>query len=74
MNAHRVTDTCGEAFAVRLLRSGGNAAAFVRAFSDRPGELCRGFSGPEKVLKALMLRRMYLWPRFHMAVASALAA
>ena len=74
MNAHRVTDTCGEAFAVRLLRSGGNAAAFVRAFSDRPGELCRGFSAPEKVLKALMLRHMFLWPRFHMTVTNALAA
>ena len=69
-----MTDTCGEAFAVRLLRSGGNAAAFVRAFSDRPGELCRGFSAPEKVLKALMLRHMFLWPRFHMAVTNALAA
>lgn len=74
VNAHRVTDTCGEAFAVRLLRSGGNAAAFVRAFSDRPGELCRGFSTPEKVLKALLLRHMFLWPRFHMAVTSAFAA
>ena len=69
-----MTDTCGEAFAVRLLRSGGNASAFVRAFSDRPGELCRGFSAPEKVLKALMLRHMFLWPRFHMTVTNALAA
>ena len=59
---------------MRLLRSGGNAAAFVRAFSDRPGELCRGFSAPEKVLKALLLRHMFLWPRFHMAVTNALAA
>ena len=73
-NAHRVTDTCGEAFAVRLLRGGGNGGAFVRAFSDRPGELVRGFSATEKVLKALLLRHLFLWPRFHMAVCAALEA
>jgi DNA excision repair protein ERCC-4 len=74
VNAHRVTDTSGESFAVRLLRGGGNSTAFVRAFSDRPGALCRGFSGVERVLKALLLRHLYLWPRFHLSVADCLNA
>ena len=74
MNAHRVTDTSGESFAVRLLRGGGNSTAFVRAFCDRPGALCRGFSGVERVLKALLLRHLYLWPRFHLSVADCLNA
>lgn len=65
-------DTSGESFAVRLLRGGGNSAAFVRAFSDRPGALCHGFSGVEKVLKALLLRHLYLWPRFHLSVCDSL--
>ena len=69
-----MTDTTGESFAVRLLRGGGNSAAFVRAFSDRPGALCRGFSGVEKVLKALLLRNLYLWPRFHLSVCDSLNA
>jgi len=44
MNAHRVTDTSGEGFAVRLLRAG-NGAAFVRALSDQP----TSFGGFSKV-------------------------
>jgi len=71
-NAHRVTDTCGEAFTVRLLRGGGNDSAFVRAFSDRPGDLARGFSTAQRVLRALLLRHLYLWPRFHLAVRQVL--
>jgi DNA excision repair protein ERCC-4 len=74
VNAHRVTATSGEAFAVRLLRGSGNATAFVRALSDRPGELCRGFCTAESVLKALLLRNVYLWPRFHLSVRDALEA
>eukprot|EP00803_Ostreobium_quekettii_P007976 evm.model.scf_384EXC.7 EVM.evm.TU.scf_384EXC.7 scf_384EXC:87735-88274(+) len=35
LNAHRVRDTSGEGFAVRLLRAGGGEG-FVRGFSDRP--------------------------------------
>jgi len=73
-NAHRVTDTTGEAFAVRLLRGGGNSTAFVRAFSDRPGDLLRVFAGPEKVLKALLLRHLSLWPRFRDEVRADLDA
>lgn len=44
VNAHRVTDTSGEGFAVRLLRAG-NPAGFVRAFSDQP----TSFGGFNKV-------------------------
>lgn len=44
VNAHRVTDTSGDGFAVRLLRAG-NPAGFVRAFSDQP----TSFGGFNKV-------------------------
>ncbi len=44
VNAHRVTDTSGEGFAVRLLRAG-SSAAFVRGLSDQP----TSFGGFSKV-------------------------
>lgn len=43
LNAHRVTDTSGEAFAVRLFRSG-NQQGFVRAVSDAPLAFNVGFN------------------------------
>ena len=52
LNAHRVTDSSGEGFAVRLYR-GANASGFVRAFSDAPVAFSSDCGKPEKVLKAL---------------------
>ena len=43
MNAHRVTDTSGEGFAVRLFRTN-NQRGFVRAFSDNPASVTGGFA------------------------------
>ena len=43
MNAHRVTDASGEAFAVRLFRMA-NKRAFIRAFSDQPTGFASGFN------------------------------
>ena len=68
-NGHRVTDESGEAFVVRLFRSG-NRRGFVRALTDRPGDLSRGFHGLERAMKALMVRHLNLWPRFHLGVRS----
>jgi DNA excision repair protein ERCC-4 len=63
LNAHKVTDSSGEGFAVRLYRQGtgqglnlpgalgggGNAAGFLRAFSDSPNAFAAGFNRVEKV-------------------------
>lgn len=43
VNAHRLTDSSGEAFAVRLYRTG-NASGFVRAASDQPTAFTAGFN------------------------------
>ena len=64
-NGHRITDMSGEAFVVRLFRSG-NRRGFVRALTDRPGDLTRGFHAIERAMKALMVRHLNLWPRFHL--------
>ena len=70
-NAHRVTDFSGEAFVVRLFRSG-NRLGFVRGITDRPGDLVRGFNSVERAMKALMVRNINLWPRFHLGVRGCL--
>ena len=72
-NGHRITDASGEAFVVRLFRAD-NRRGFVRALTDRPGELVRGFNSIERAMKALMVRHLNLWPRFHLGVRACLDA
>lgn len=43
LNAHKVTDTSGDGFALRLYRAG-NKRGFVRAISDRPVHFSHGFA------------------------------
>ncbi|KAL4433054.1 hypothetical protein ABPG77_006481 [Micractinium sp. CCAP 211/92] len=63
LNAHRVTDSSGEGFAVRLYKTAAPRGV-VRAFSDLPSSFASEFNKVEKVMKALYVRRLYLWPRF----------
>ena len=43
MNAHRVTDSSQDGFAVRLFRES-NRSGFVRAFSDQPTSFTASFA------------------------------
>jgi DNA excision repair protein ERCC-4 len=55
LNAHNVSDTSGEGFAVRLFRKG-NQRGFVRALSDQPSFFASGFAKvqrPQDMLSAL---------------------
>ncbi|KAG0097557.1 hypothetical protein BGZ93_002491 [Podila epicladia] len=70
-NAHRVTATTTEAFILRLYRQG-NSQGFVKAFSDQPEVISSGFATLEKTLKLLYLRKVNLWPRFHLTVTESL--
>ena len=45
---------------------------FVKAFSDAPDALMSGFGKVDKILKALFVRRLYIYPRFHELVADEL--
>lgn len=61
LNAHKVTETSGDGFAVRLYRQGtgqglelgqttaGNSRGYLRAFSDNPNAFASGFNKIEKV-------------------------
>lgn len=44
-----------------------------RAFSDQPLLFNSGFAKVERVMKALHVRRLALWPRFHQAIQAALS-
>jgi hypothetical protein len=45
---------------------------FLRAFSDNPNAFASGFNRMEKVMKALRVRRLLLFPRFHQTVKDSL--
>ncbi|KAJ7544180.1 hypothetical protein O6H91_09G067800 [Diphasiastrum complanatum] len=72
-NAHRITESCAEAFIVRLYRIA-NKSGFIRAFSDRAQGMRLGFLRTERIMKSLFVKKLLLWPRFHLSVTTALEA
>uniref|UniRef100_A0A0D9VN72 ERCC4 domain-containing protein n=1 Tax=Leersia perrieri TaxID=77586 RepID=A0A0D9VN72_9ORYZ len=68
LSAHRSSDTSSDAFVARLLRQRHLLPVF--AFSDRPHAMLSGFSKAERSMKSLYIRRLHLWPRFHLLAAS----
>ncbi|TPX33576.1 hypothetical protein SmJEL517_g03568 [Synchytrium microbalum] len=67
-HAHRVTDTSTEAFVLRLYRDE-NKDGFIKAFSDYPEGWAQGIWKLERTMKILYLRRVFIWPRFHVNVS-----
>ncbi|XP_027695290.1 DNA repair endonuclease XPF [Vombatus ursinus] len=67
--AHRIIDSCQEAFILRLFRQK-NKHGFIKAFSDNAVAFDTGFCHVERVMRNLFVRKLYLWPRFHVAVNS----
>ncbi|RWW11659.1 hypothetical protein GW17_00024716 [Ensete ventricosum] len=69
LNAHRLSDTSTEAFIARILRD--HSPSFpIHAFSDRPHAMVAGFAKAERIMKSLFVRRLHLWPRFHVLVST----
>lgn len=72
-HAEQVTETSTEAFIIRIIQSqrqfqgspNNSSAAFVKAISESPEQVMSGFSKVDKILKALHVQRLYLYPRFH---------
>ena len=63
-HADRVSDTSPITFILRLFRQG-NKLGFIRAFSDQPDSFV---SNLERMMKALQVRMLTLWPRFQVNV------
>ncbi|CAD5126028.1 DgyrCDS14204 [Dimorphilus gyrociliatus] len=62
--AHKIMESHQEAFILRLYRMQ-NQTGFVKAFSDNPTAFIKGLCYVERVLKALYVKKLFLWPRFH---------
>jgi DNA excision repair protein ERCC-4 len=68
-HADQVTNESTEAFIIRIYTSlKRRDKGFIKAFTDRPDQLLSGFAKIDKTLKALQVRHLYLFPRFHDSV------
>lgn len=70
--AHNILRCYQEAFAIRLYRQT-NKTGFIKAFSSSALSFTTGFSTVERVMKALFVKKLYLWPRFHKTVSNSLS-
>ena len=65
-HADQVTNESTEAFIIRIYTSQKRRSeCFIKAFTDSPEGLLSGFAKIDKTLKALQVRQLYLYPRFH---------
>lgn len=69
--AHNICSSYQEAFALRLYRQS-NKTGFIKAFTNSALAFTVGFSKIERVMKALFVKKLYLWPRFHTLVNNSL--
>ncbi|CAG8572220.1 8330_t:CDS:2, partial [Racocetra persica] len=75
-HAERVNETSIEAFILRVYKEENQACiilyeGFIKAFSDSP-ESFTGFSPLQTTLQYLQLRKVFLWPRFHVTIRECL--
>jgi len=71
LHADRIVATSLEAFILRIYRQK-NKVGFLKAFSDNPDPFTIGFSPLATMMRNMFLRRVSLWPRFHMQVVQSL--
>jgi DNA excision repair protein ERCC-4 len=66
-HAEQVTKESTEAFILRIYHSQKQpfGSGFVKAVSHDPDQLLSGFANVDKILKALGVQKLYLYPRFH---------
>ncbi|KYM86435.1 DNA repair endonuclease XPF, partial [Atta colombica] len=70
--AHNILNAYQEAFALRLYRQN-NKTGFIKAFTSSSLAFTVGFSKVERVMKTLFVKKLYLWPRFHVTINNCLS-
>ncbi|XP_028048200.1 DNA repair endonuclease XPF isoform X1 [Monomorium pharaonis] len=70
--AHNILNAYQEAFALRLYRQN-NKTGFIKAFTNSSLAFTIGYTKVERVMKALFVKKLYLWPRFHTTVNNCLS-
>ncbi|XP_072938582.1 DNA repair endonuclease XPF [Epargyreus clarus] len=73
LRAHSVLESCQEAFVLRLFRQK-NKTGFIKAFSNSPISFTFGYNQVEKIMRALFITELFLWPRFHGIIIKSLKA
>ena len=71
-HGHRQTLTNSSEESNQLCRTVTGAAGAVKAFTSQPADLLDSFAKVDKVLKALQVRKLYLYPRFHASISDEL--
>ncbi|CAG8681451.1 22521_t:CDS:10 [Rhizophagus irregularis] len=72
MHAERVNETSTEAFILRIFKEE-NKEGFIKAFSDSPESfISSGLSPLQTALQLLQLRKVFLYPRFHVMIRDCL--
>ncbi|XP_066250841.1 DNA repair endonuclease XPF [Euwallacea similis] len=71
LRAHRIFESCNEAFILKLYRQF-NKTGFIKAFSNSSQSFTMGFCHVERVMRALFVKELHIWPRFHALVRSSL--
>ena len=72
-DAHQCSESSVEAFILRVFRQN-NRTGFIKAVSDQPLAFINGFAKVEKIMRVLFVRRLFIWPRFHVAISAALSS
>lgn len=70
--AHNILNAYQEAFSLRLYRQN-NKTGFIKAFTNSSLAFTIGSSQVERVMKALFVKKLYLWPRFHTIINNCLS-
>eukprot|EP00727_Mastigamoeba_balamuthi_P011298 m51a1_g6791 putative dna repair endonuclease xpf (831) ;mRNA; f:196388-199858 len=73
LHADKVTEDSTEAFILRVWRSA-NKEGFIKAVTEDAVALTRGYARAERLLRALHVQRLHLWPRFRSDVQRDLEA
>ena len=61
--AHKIIESCQEAFILRLFRQK-NKTGFIKAFTDKATAFSSGFCQVERVMRNLFVKKLFLWPRW----------
>ena len=70
-SAHKILESCQDSFILRLYRSQ-NKTGFIKAFSQNPSLFSRGFGTLDRIMRALFVTKVYLWPRYRSEVSQSL--
>ncbi|KAF8999609.1 hypothetical protein BDQ17DRAFT_1499549 [Cyathus striatus] len=71
LHAEKITPLVLESFIVRLYREK-NKDGFVKAFTDQPEHITSGMSPLKNILKELQIRKVHIYPRFHVEIKESL--